>query len=202
MGFLTERSNKSLEYKGKVYKVNPAFDTVLRIQNLFDETGLSERDKIMHALSMLLTKGRIRVKTLSLRDKTELLNRIYDQFVKGPKKPHRNEPAVLDFEADGEYIYSSFLFDYGIDLKDEQGKLEWRKFIALFQGLSEHTKIREIMRIRRMDIPAYNGHNSKEIQNIRELKSFYSLPIKGGGGEKGLDRLFSALEAMATREVK
>ena len=55
------------------------------------------------------------------------------------------------------------------------------------------------MRIRSTDIPRYDGHNQKQIQEIQELKSYYALPVKGGGGQQGLDSLFVALEAMAVK---
>ena len=89
--------------------------------------------------------------------------------------------------------------DYGIDLVKEQGRLPWKQFVALFQGLTSKTKIKEIMRIRAMDVPEPNGHNQKEIQNIMELKSYYALPVEGGGGQSGLNALFVALEAEAMR---
>ena len=54
----------------------------------------------------------------------------------------------------------------------------------------------QVMRIRDMDIPKYNGKNMEQIQEIQELKSYYALPIKGGGGQTGLDLLFSTLEGM------
>lgn len=60
---------------------------------------------------------------------------------------------VLDFEEDGDYIYASFMQEYGIDLIDVQGKLPWRKFLYLFNGLSADTKIKQVMRIREMEVP-------------------------------------------------
>ena len=111
--------------------------------------------------------------------------------------PSRNSSQrLVDFELDGEYIYASFFQDYGIDLIREQGRLHWKKFIALFQGLSDETKIKQVMRIRAMELPAPTKYNQKEIQNIMEMKSYYALPVIGGGGQEGLARLFSALEGM------
>ena len=110
----------------------------------------------------------------------------------------RKSPVpILDFEEDGEYIYASFMQDYGVDLIDMQGKLSWRKFIVLFDGLSEDTKIKRVMKIRSMELPAFTGKNQKQIQDILELKSYYALPVRGGGEQHGLDSLFSALEGMA-----
>lgn len=55
------------------------------------------------------------------------------------------------------------------------------------------------MQIRQMELPRYNGKNAKEIQEINELKSYYALPVQGGGGQSGLDLLFHTLEGMAKR---
>lgn len=106
---------------------------------------------------------------------------------------------MVDFERDGDYIYASFMQAYRIDLIDEQGKLPWKKFLYLFNGLPADTKIKQIMRIRQMPVPEYNGKNSKEIQEINEMKSYYALPVQGGGGQSGLDLLFHTLEGMAKR---
>ena len=48
-------------------------------------------------------------------------------------------------------------------------------------------------------IPEYNGKNGKYVQEIQDLKSYYALPVKGGGGQSGLDTLFSTLEGMAVK---
>lgn len=198
MGFLTERMETEICQGRYRFRVNPAFDTVLEVQRLFREQ-LPETVKVEQALKMFLINRR-RLPCLEFPEKVELLQKIYKECVKIKQRPAvRQSMPVLDFEEDGEYIYSSFLLDYGIDLIDMQGILPWKKFIALFQGLSEHTKIREVMRIRGMEIPKYNGKNAKQIQEIQELKSYYALPVKGGGGQKGLDALFCALESQAVK---
>lgn len=199
MGFLTEYQTSTVTL-GKIrFLINPAFDIVLEIQRLFAEEELTEHDKVEQALDMLVINSR-RLRALGIKEKVDLLNEIYRQCINTRKHPpSRKNIRVLDFEYDGEYIYSSFMLDYGIDLIDEQGRLPWKKFIALFQGLSENTKIREVMRIRSMDTPKPTGKNGKQIQEILDLKSYYALPVKGGGGQVGLDALFSALEGMAVK---
>lgn len=199
MGFLTEYQTSTVMLGKKRFLINPAFDTVLEVQRLFAEEELTDHDKVEQALKMFVINDR-RMRGMGINAKVELLNEIYRQCINTRKHPpSRKKIRVLDFEHDGEYIYSSFMLDYGIDLIDEQGRLPWKKFIALFQGLSENTKIREVMRIRSMDIPKPTGKNGKQIQEIMDLKSYYALPVKGGGGQAGLDALFSALEGMAVR---
>lgn len=199
MGFITERLSCYVEYNGHMYKVNPAFDVVLEIQRLYREEELTDADKLNQALRMLIVRERS-IKNLTLQERSELLNEIFNKCVNTRKNPpSRQKQPCLDFEYDGEYIYASFMLDYGIDLIEAQGRLPWKKFLALFQGLSEKSKIREVMRIRSMDVPQYNGKNSKEVQQIQELKSYYALPVRGGGGQHGLDLLFSTLEGMAVK---
>lgn len=199
MGFLTEQMETEICQGRCRFRVNPAFDTVLEVQRLFAEEELTDHDKVEQALKMFVINDR-RMRGMGINTKVELLNEIYRQCINTRKHPpSRKKIRVLDFEYDGEYIYSSFMLDYGIDLIDEQGRLPWKKFIALFQGLSENTKIREVMRIRSMDIPKPTGKNGKQIQEIMDLKSYYALPVKGGGGQAGLDALFAALEGMAVR---
>lgn len=199
MGFLTDEPIVDIEVHNCRFFVNVSFDRILLVQQLYEEDELSELDKLDQALKMLVV-NRQKLRRLSVEQKSELLTEIYNRCVNVQQRPAiRKSLPVFDFEYDGEYIYASFLLDYGIDLIDMQGKLSWKKFIALFQGLSEKSKIREVMRIRSTDIPRYDGHNQKQIQEIQELKSYYALPVKGGGGQQGLDSLFVALEAMAVK---
>ncbi|WP_165442998.1 Gp15 family bacteriophage protein [Senegalia massiliensis] len=54
---------------------------------------------------------------------------------------------IYSFEHDDEYIYSAFLDQYGIDLKDIK-HLHWWKFKSPFKGLKEDNLICKIMRYR------------------------------------------------------
>ena len=200
MGVLTEIPNKKLiTDKGKII-VNPAFDTVLEIQRLYKEEDLTDFEKIEQALKMLV-KNRWNLRLFSPGEKVKLMEEISKKYIETKKRPQIRKSAlpVLDFEEDGDYIYASFMQDYGIDLIDQQGRLPWKKFIYLFNGLSSGTKIRQVMQIRSMEVPKYTGKNAKQIQEINELKSYYALPVKGGGGQSGLDLLFHTLEGMARR---
>ena len=198
MGVLTEIPDYRIYTSKCRISVNPAFDVVLEVQKLFKEEGLTDYEKIDQALKMLV-KNAWNIRLFSVKEKEDLLNEVIERFVKTKKRPKINSSPVpvLDFEEDGDYIYASFMQDYGIDLIDEQGKLPWKRFLYLFNGLSSETKIKQVMRIREMKIPEYNGKNMDQIREINELKSYYALPIRGGGGKSGLDLLFNTLEGMA-----
>lgn len=192
MGFLSKELNDRL---GK-YKINLAFDVVLEVQNLFKE-DLTDIEKIETALNMLvINKGAF--KKLTIQQKNDLLTEIFQEFIimKSKRQP-KDSRKVFDFEEDGEYIYASFYMDYGIDLINQQGKLHWKKFIALFQGLSSKTKIKEIMNIRGREIPCPTKYNQKEIQNLRELKAYYALDDMEKDYQDSLNALWGTLERMA-----
>lgn len=198
MNMLTEPINQSLRYRNRTYRLNCSYDNVLEVQRLYREKDLGDMDKAMKALEMLVC-SRMKLKFLRPSWKLELLELIVKEHIELPKRPPvGRQKKTVDFEQDSDYIYASFMEAYGLDLVDCQGKLHWKKFMALFQGLPEKTKIKEVMRIRAMDMPEAGKHNQKEIQNIMELKSYYALPVEGGGGKQGLDSLFGALERMAT----
>lgn len=188
-----------LYYRGRRMKIDDSYNTVLCMYRVYEEESLTDLEKIEIVAAMLVRSHKLFLYAMPAEWKVELVEQILKEYVELPKKNivRKTSEQSLDFWLDKEYIYSSFQKDYGIDLIKQQGKLSWKEFIALFQGLSENTKIREVMRIRTMEAPNYNGKNSKEIQEILELKSYYALPVKGGGGKQGLDRLFDTLLAQA-----
>lgn len=82
--------------------------------------------------------------------------------------------APYDIRYDGDYIYSSFLQAYGIDLFDAQGKLHWRKFNALLSGLPEGTKFMEVIKIRKWK--PQKGDSAEYKEEMRRLQKDYALP--------------------------
>lgn len=202
MGVLLDYSGENVEYKGKTYRINTSYDTVLLLQRLYDEENLDPGDKINQALKMI-TRNPFKVWLLTDIEKAELLKKITEEKINLPPRPKvGKQQKLMDFEADSEYIYASFQQAYGIDLLKERGRLQWKRFCDLLDGLPEKTKLREVMRIRAMEVPEPTRYNQKERQNIMELKAYYALPIKGVGGQQGLDMLFSMLEGVAVREKK
>lgn len=199
MGFLTWYEDDMIEIHGKTYKLDLAYDTVLNAQRMFRERLLSDSDMLVEALA-IFGIDETTISRLTWKKRSEILNQIFEEKVKTRVRPRIGEARVLfDFEEDGEYIYASFMQDYGIDLIEQQGKLSWRRFMALFEGLSSNTKIKEVMKYRGMEVPAPNGKNNKEIKDLMEIKSYYALGYREDNGKSGLNKLFSTLEAMACR---
>lgn len=84
--------------------------------------------------------------------------------------------APYDIRYDGDYIYSSFLQAYGIDLFDAQGELHWRKFNALLSGLPEGTKLMEVIKIRKWK--PQKGDSAEYKEEMRRLQKDYALPYE------------------------
>ena len=194
MGFLTDYEDNMVEFHGKKYRIDLSYDTVLNLQRMYREKLLDDGDLLVESLRLLHIPEK-EILTLSWQQRYDLLEKICNEKISVRNRPKiGKQQKLFDFEDDGEYIYASFLQAYGLDLIEQQGKLPWQNFIALFQGLPEKTKIREVMRIRGMDIPEGNGRNQKEIQQIMELKAYYALGYHEENGADGLNRLFNTLE--------
>lgn len=198
MGLITDVWDTTVMYKGRWYRTRAAYDIVLATQKLYKDEELSDYDKTTQALKMLLCRPFL-VKMMVPAYRIGLLEEIFNQQIR--TEPHKQAPAAqtrtVDFELDGDFIYAAFMQDYGIDLIEQQGKLHWKKFLALFKGLSDDTRIKQIMQIRSMEEPKPTRYNQEQIQKIRELKAFYALPVRDGAGSCELDSLFSALERLA-----
>ncbi|HJB90006.1 MAG TPA: bacteriophage Gp15 family protein [Candidatus Eisenbergiella merdigallinarum] len=199
MGFLTDYEENLLVFQGKEYRLDLAYDTVLNVQRMFREQLLNGGEMLVEALRMFgIPEREIRAFPWDTRE--ELLNQIFWEKIQGRPRPKVGvQKRLFDFEDDGEYIYASFLADYGIDLINQRGKLPWPRFLALFEGLTNKTKIREVMRIRDMDLPKPNGKNQKEIQELMQLKAYYALGYREENAKDELNKLFCTLEKMATK---
>lgn len=199
MGFLTGYEEPVIVFQDREYELDLTYDKVLNVKRMYTEKLLDDADILRGALELFGIPERA-ILRLSWPERSELLEQIFREKIAGRPRPKVGQQKILfDFEEDGEYIYASFMQAYGIDLIDQQGRLPWSRFMALFQGLPGDTKIKEVMRIRDMDIPTPNGKNQKEIQQITELKMYYALGYREDNAAEGLNRLFSTLERIADR---
>lgn len=64
-----------------------------------------------------------------------------------PRQRKHSDVIALDYELDGDYIYSAFLGQYGIDLVEIR-ELHWHKFLALLKGLKKDEILSQIMTCR------------------------------------------------------
>ncbi|CAF1777828.1 hypothetical protein NRS6094_04314 [Bacillus subtilis] len=202
---LTDRFEEDvIEFKGRRIKLRLFFDVVLRAFELLEDEEFTEVQK-WSLLPYVFAENEEDVDGLSLDEKVILVRAIFDNFIREPAEVGEQQPQnatedeqgtkedeIFDFVQDAEYIYASFLFDYNLDLFEQQGKLHWRKFQALLKGLSEEAKFSKVIEIRTMKEPK----EGEERKRIKELKRIYALkkkPVDEEAAIKDLDAKASAL---------
>lgn len=159
---------------GMEYQINTGFRTSVLFELLVRDKKIPDQAKIIGMLQLYYPQ--------EPADKDEAIKKIlwfYNCGKQEEKKEERNktakdfrqDKALYSFEQDAPLIYAAFLAEYGIDLQDIED-LHWWKFSALFDGLSDDRKIRQVMRIRGMDT---SGLSTKEIKRINDLKKYYAL---------------------------
>lgn len=159
---------------GMEYQINTGFRTSVLFELLVRDKKILDQAKIIGMLKLYYPQEPV--------DKDEAIKKIlwfYNCGKQEEKKEERNKTAkdfrqdkvLYSFEQDAPLIYAAFLAEYGIDLQDIED-LHWWKFSALFDGLSDDRKIRQVMRIRGMDT---SGLSTKEIKRINDLKKYYAL---------------------------
>ena len=100
----------------------------------------------------LKTGEQVEVSYLFKNDMPEYCN-LNDLFVFSrplsplPRQRKHSDVIALDYELDGDYIFSAFWSQYGIDLI-EVGELHWHKFLALLKGLKKDEMLSQIMTYR------------------------------------------------------
>lgn len=172
---LWERPVKRIVCGGKAYRLRPAFRRVLQCYRVMREAALSEIQKIDLCLQLLLRPlSRLRLHFLNGAQKAELFQRIFQELVDtGEKKA--SGPRTFDFDQDAGPIYAAFFQCYGLDLLGRDRNLHWWKFVQLFSGLPEDTRMMQIVSIRSRPLPKPTKYNAEERQNLLRLKSAYRL---------------------------
>ena len=114
------------------------------------------------------------IKSVKPSDAVERYDLEGNVIPKKPKDSTDDEKPLYSLKYDSEFIFSSFMQAYNIDLIEEQGKLHWQKFNALLSGLPDGTKL-----IRRMksEIGSHRKAKAqKKNKKMRELQEEYALP--------------------------
>ncbi|EMV4959397.1 bacteriophage Gp15 family protein [Listeria monocytogenes] len=191
--------NDIYEYEGKEYKLDLAFDNVLRVIDLTEDNSLSDVFRanlaidVLFADDMPLPRSNEEDEYANIEEKSLVLIDIFTNYIvkenddgllydidgnKMPSATNNNddaeEIASYSLTQDADYIYASFLQDYNIDLLDSRGKMHWYKFRALLESLRDDTTIKTIIGIRQAELPSGKG-TEKERNELIKLKNRYKL---------------------------
>ena len=158
---------------GKEY-IPPELKPKLALAKLTNEKSFKDMDT-MEAMAVYKDVFDKHIKVIKASDEFDRYDIEGNVLPKKPNKdPESDDKPLFSIKYDGEYIFSSFMQAYHIDLIEEQGKMHWQKFNALLSGLPEGTKFVEVMKIRAWK--PQKGESSKEKQRMRELQEEYALP--------------------------
>lgn len=186
MSILTETLPDHLVISGEKCRIRTDFKTWLKFSEIISGNE-PETEKTLKVLTLVFF---------------ELPPNLHDAFVamaefysreqkKGGKGGEGKNKAVFDFEFDADLIYAAFLQQYGIDLCDID--MHWWKFKALFNGLSEDTRLAQVMQYRGMDLSKIKDKEMR--MQYMKLKSAYRLPEKRSEAQKEAD-MVSSFEKM------
>lgn len=185
MSILTRNLTNSVKVNGKDIAVNMSFDNVLKLFKMLSDERLDDSTQIALGIKMLFKdpidlppKELVQVweaafKQLFIGEEKDEFERDIKGNIIRRRTEQNDSKKTFCFEQDANYIYASFMSDYGIDLNDMRGKLHWYKFKSLLDGLGDDTRIKKIIEIRTMSIPP--KATAKERERIERLKREYAL---------------------------
>ena len=161
----------------EVCETGVPIDTDFRIMCEFAEAVRSkDSDKLAETAQKFYYAGL--PENAGTDDAAKGMSRFYGTGIdpKGAEKGAENgaekdKAPVFDFEQDEVYFYAAFLSAYSIDLNT--AKLHWFDFCALFRGLPDECRLKQIIGIRAADLRKISSPAEKK--RIRELKKLYAL---------------------------
>ncbi len=174
---------ETVDINGVEYPLNTAFDNVLRLIDLQNDRSMTGQQQIEIGLQMLIGTD---LEDIPIEQKEEILYQLFlsvvgdgeepdvPRDIDGNPMPSSPQKKHYDYKQDAEIIYSSFMQCYGMDLFKMQGKLSWKKFQALLDGLSDDTMLKKVIDIRTCKVPT-GKRTSEEAERINKLKRIYAL---------------------------
>lgn len=191
---LSRKLTDELVLGDDVYPMNIAFNKVLKVMELINDDEFEDVYKPYLAIQIFTDVDF--TEALTPEQATAIFKLIFEEHIR--IIPAKDSSPVLDLAGnpikskirsrsqsedgerlfslkyDAEYIYSSFMQAYGLDLIDAQNTLHWKKFNALLNGLPSDTKFAEVLKIR--SYKPQEGDSKKYKESMKQLKKEYALP--------------------------
>lgn len=201
---LSRKLTDNLVIDDEEFPLDLSFDNILRLFEMWRDEDVPEFVKPHFGIRILTGEN---LEDFTVEEMSEVFNEVFEEHIslstvedshveydlagnpmKTTASDGKQEQAPYDIRYDGDYIYSSFLQAYGIDLFDYQGKLHWKKFNALLSGLPEGTKFMEVIKIRKWK--PQKGDSSEYKEEMRRLQKDYALPNEIIEEEEGYEEEF------------
>lgn len=173
MNIITDRLPETVIFGGKKYPIKTDFKVWLRFHGIITDKNKSPAEKFTDAVLCCFDSEKCK----KLPDNyEETMSVLFSFFAGMPKEAKTAKPVekVFDFTQDSEYIFVSFLAEYGIDLSESS--MHWYKFLTLLGGLSESSQLKKAIAWRSVNLADIK--DSKKRSLYRKMKEFYSLKDK------------------------
>lgn len=177
MAFWKEQTTiRYFRYFGNDVPIDFSFDNVLTVHEVLEYEGFDEFQKY-DTIFEVLTPPEI-WEHFPTDHRVEMTARLLKEWLDidlvEPKEGDGEIP-LFDFIEDAGRIHSSFLFDYGMDLREQHGKMDWDTFKELFLNLSDDSQMGLALHYRQCPIPKREKGNEEEIKRIKRQKERYAL---------------------------
>lgn len=171
----------SIEVGGKSYLLNTDFREWLKFGEMLKDASILDEFNYTD-LFFVIKDNVLAVEAISYKkDFIEALTNFYSNKNCTPKQEESSNEVVCDYIKDGEYIVSSFMSQYHIDLTSCD--MHWHMFKALFIGLNDSTIMSQIMNFR-----SYKKDSKSYEKQCEKLKRIWSLPIDKQENQEDLMR--------------
>lgn len=177
MNLLLDRCPDMVEINGELYPIRSDFRTSILFELMMSDPKLNESQKILGALNLYYERLPEDIQSMPSALKTAISFYNLGKEINKKDSSNSDESSELkrkfySFEHDSEYIYTSFLTAYGIDLAEVD--LHWWKFRTLFNNLPEDTIMKKVIEVRTCKITSKMSKEEKK--RLRKLKKIYELP--------------------------
>ena len=173
MNIITDKFPESVGFSGEEFPIKTDFKVWLRFYEIITDKNKSPAKRFTDAVLCCFDSDKCK----KLPDSYEVTLSLLFGFFAGGEAKKDGKPKkekVFDFSEDAEYIFVSFLSEYGIDLSESS--MHWYKFLALLGGLSEKSPLKKAVAWRCVNLAEIE--DTKRRNYCRKMKEFYRL--KGG----------------------
>lgn len=167
---------EAVQVDGVTYPINSGYRTMMAIEmEMFGENN--EEQKKLNSLNLFYF-GDIPSNRKAAMDQLLWFFRCgEDEKKKKSRGKRRPSRRAYCFRIDAPLLYAAFRQQYQIDLRRTQNKdLHWWEFSALFQALSDDTKMAKVMYWRTCDLNDLPKEQKKFVKRMREE---YTIPEAG-----------------------
>lgn len=202
---LTSKLDSTMATEAGELPVNLAFNNVLDWYEISENENIDLMQKVKIGWQLFFngvvlqfdSPDDYEVAANALGDLSEYINQ--DPYVGQESNSNDNNVTPtksFSYKQDAEAIYASFIFDYGIDLLDQQDKMRWEKFRALFNNLSPKSPFKRIVEIRQRDTSGLKG---KDLADLVEAQNYYALK---GKSTNDVDNAIGSMIEMLSVQAK